>query len=728
MAQEDDDIKALVLSLDGSSDLDEDTKALVTSLKKDYGIEDKKQPKAITESLKEGFMGTPPAKDAPLGEKVANVAGDVGIPTLAAMPFAAMPPVSAAVYGGVRATQLAARQGINEVNKILNPGAKDLTKPIKTVQDRQRALVDVMGGSLGQFFNDAIAGPILAKGMSVAGEAVGEGVSKATGPIRRAVNPYIEKLLNQFPSSKYVLTESGRKASINRGIKEAADSMEWLNLQRAAINKKLGFRESFLGPKKVDYLSAFGRKAAQDVDTIGKAAKAPLVETLNEIKLRVSDIPATEEHGLAASAGELRNNLVGKINTTEDNAVLTLLNKYTGLPSKTQDTGILSTGKAFGKSVLNPKQAENKVSVTDMMEDFKRLGQEIQDGLNKGIYDTQQTYALRQFRDSLGNRIEQRIGESGQGVVAKAWKENRAGWSAWFDKFQSKTAYKIQTLDPDKVLDHVLSGEFPVEEAKAVLHPNTWQTIKQHKVSEILAELKNSGDSAKTLADKYSKGYLEKVFDPQEVSYIRDVAKLGDLGAETNAAIDNLMAGRMSAATAGKRASDVGEVQRRAEDVLLTKSRNINNYIGSTLLASVVVNEVADKAFGVKIPRVYLGVLAAAGVGPRLLANVYIKGGPAGSRAIAGVFKAMGKGSNVASSMAIKNLLKLNQELEQPKPQENNKPGLGKLSPFAGPKAPEAKPQNFPRLDTSRDGLENIINRADQEDPSKDIESLFPEE
>ena len=78
-----------------------------------------------------GFYGRPPAEGATGLEKVANIAGDVGLPVAIAAPFSAAPPVAAAVGAGVRGVQLGVRQLASEVGQIVSPGSERLAEKPK---------------------------------------------------------------------------------------------------------------------------------------------------------------------------------------------------------------------------------------------------------------------------------------------------------------------------------------------------------------------------------------------------------------------------------------------------------------------------------------------------------------------------------------------------------------------------------------------------------------------
>lgn len=707
-----------------------------------YGIPEgpkKEEPvkgRGVLGEMSAGFYGRPPAEEATGTERVANIVGDIGLPVAIAAPFSAAPPVAAAVGAGVRGVQLGVRQLASEVGQIVSPGSERLAeKPKEGLTGGLEPVIDVAGTSASQLFGDVVAGPLVGKGLS----KVEEGAKALGGKIAKAASPYVEELLNQFPNSKALLTAEGRKASIAKGVKQAAESMEWLDLQRQAINKKLGFRESFLGPRKIDYFSNFGKAAIKDIDTLGKAEKAPLIEAKNEIALRVKDIAETKEPELMLKAQEVRQDLMGRVTLPDDSAVLRILDKYTGLGGRIAGTGAQDRA-AFGKNVLNPKQLKDTVSVAEMMEDFARLGEESQNLHRQGIYPTKQSNALNTFKEAIADRIQARIEDSKQTIVAKAWKENRAGWSKWYDKWESNTVTKLRKMDPDKVFDHIVSGEFSAGEAKQVLHPNTWQTIKQAKVADILGEVRAAQDPVKELGSKYSKGYLEAVFDPQEVKYLNDIVKLGKYGSEIDEAINNLMAGRLKALSAGGRADDAlgaADIPRRAEEIAVSKAGMFQTYAGNTMLAGAAINEAVGAAFGVKIPRPYMLLLAGVGLGPKALANVYLKGGPVASKALAGTFKALGEGNKAAINASVKNLLKVKADIEKPKV------GLGKLESLRAKTEQEAQPVSD-RTDVpkSRD-LEQYTPRElsdfgfggppgagkrptpKQEDPTEDIENLF---
>ncbi len=659
------------------------------------------KPKGLVQAAVEGFYGRSPKEDASYKEKLANLLGDVGLPTALAAPFSPAPPVAAAVFAGARGVQLGARQLLAEVGQVMSPGSERLAeKPGDTLLAGAEPVLDVLSGTASQLFGDKIIGPAVGK----VAQRISNKLGSLSSAIGKKLSPYAEKLLNQFPNSKFLLTEAGRKESISTGTKQAAEAMEWLDLQRLAINKRLGFREALLGGKRIDYHTKFGKTVSKDIDVIGKAAKAPLVDAKNEILIRVADLPESEEFGLAELASKAKEGLVGRVNLPDDSTALRLLGKYSGLGGRINGTGVQGT-KAFGGEVLNTNTLKQKVSVKEMMQDFSSLGEASSNLMTDGLYSNEQVHALNQFKEQLGDRIQERLEAGGQSVVSKAWKENRAGWGRWFKTFRSKTAVKLQGMSPDKVYDHIVSGEVTAQEAKAILHPNTWQTIKQAKVADILGELKGSGDAKSLLVEKYSKGYLENIFDPAEVKYIEDIAKLGDAGTEINSAIDNLMAGRQAAVTTGRRVGDTTQMPRRSEELALGKASMFQNYAGNAMLGGVILNEAVGSAFGVKIPRPYLMVMAAVGLGPKGLAHVYLKGGAVGQKALTGTFKALGSGVKGAADLKIKELLKI--DLDITKREQDTTKGLGKLASLSTVK-------------------KDIPNNAEPEDQEQIVESDNP--
>jgi hypothetical protein len=625
-----------------------DPKGLEEITKASYGTYKKEESRSVVGELKAGFMGKAPQDDG-IVRGMVNATGDMALPTIAAAPLLPNIPASAAMFGATRAWQLAGREAAQATNDILNPGSDRVTDPRTDLGK----VADVVGNTALYAAGEKFVTPVV---NAAAGKAKGVAVDafdKASQKAGELIKPILEK----FPASKAIIEAPEKLKSMAQNAAREAKRVAELESYRDRLNTLINFRESYLGGKKISSYTKLGKAAQTDIEVLGKAEKQPLIDIKEEIKIRVDSIPEKVHDDLREAAGALKSDLAGRIGLTDDNKVFRTLNKYSSLGVEPGEINAQGQ-RVFGKQILNPNEFKTKVSVKEMIDDYTSLGETIEDLKDSGLFDTKQTYALRQFREQLGNKIGSELKESGQSVVADAWKENRAGWTKWFGKWRSDTAVKIQKRNPDKVFDLITSGEVTAEEAKQVLHPNTWQQLKQAKIHDIIVELKNApkspnpqrpGGASNFLSEKYTDQYLKNVFDPQEIRYIKEIAKLGDVGDRLNAEFDSLVAGKVGSKTViEQRRGGGANMGRRAGDFLRSNVGSLT--FGASVLG---LNELSEYAFGAKIPPKYATLLAGAGFAPQVLAKIYMNGGDVGRKSIAGVFKALNGGSDAAIKAAM---------------------------------------------------------------------------
>lgn len=489
-----------------------------------------------------------------------------------------------------------------------------------------------------------------------------------------------------------------------------------LGKQMTYTNNKIKEAEASLKPIK-DSIT-YGEFAKKGLDFQEELSKAPLVS-------RTAALNANKEMSVASSVADMSQDmakigdeLTGVISATDDKVVERIVQKYLPSEPKAGDS-IYVWDPLTKKPKMKVELPIAQATPSDLLKDRSRIGQAYMRALRSGVLDTEQSTALLRLQSIIDDGIERRLAANPKAL--EEMKAIRQGWRQHYDKFASKTAIAVRQAPASEVIKKIEKTASSIEEARNILPTAAFEKLASDEASILIDKMSKAENASKFLKDELTskRGYYERLLGQSQVDSLAVLAnhkvnlagmrhEMEGLAESINGSFGSNKRARATMMENLRRAGDTGKANKQ--------------------LAAVGGLEIAATVALVAHSPGLAAVLSIAGVAPGAFALAYYSGGRAVRATVEKAFSRimkLGKAAPKGDIKLIQSLGVAGSTSALAKQQETKHEVMRKINDImrGTPKAPEAKPQNFPGIDRSKDGLDAIINR---EDPT--LEALPDEE